>query len=84
MTAKKSHADGVRERAADDAPRAHQESNRHGWIATIKHRWPTWLAIALAALTVGEALWRALRTSFPCWLSSIWLLPSCSDARLRG
>ena len=65
MTAKKSHADGVRERAADDAPRAHQESNRHGWIAAIKHRWPTWLAIALAALTVGRSTVESLADVLP-------------------
>ena len=65
MTAKKSHADGVRERAADDAPRAHQESNRHGWITAIKHRWPTWLAIALAALTVGGSTVESLADVLP-------------------
>ncbi len=30
------------------------------------------------------APWRALRTSFPCWRSSIWPLPSCSAARPRS
>jgi hypothetical protein len=54
MTDKKSLADGVRERVAVDSPHAHQEPDRRGWTAAIKHRWPTWLAIALAALTVGD------------------------------
>ena len=65
MTAKTSHADRVREGATDDSPHAHQGPNRHGWIAAIKHRWPTWLAIALAALTVGGSTVESLADVLP-------------------
>jgi hypothetical protein len=27
-----------------------RRSGRHGWVAAILHRWPTWFAVALAAL----------------------------------
>ena len=65
MTAKTSLADGVRERAAVDSPHAHQEPDRRGWTAAIKHRWPTWLAIALAALTVGGSTVQSLADVLP-------------------
>ena len=84
MTDKKSFAYKVRDHPTTDTHHAHPAPERRSWAAAIMHRWPTWLAIALAALTVGVAPWRALRTSFPCWRSSIWPLPSCSDARPRG
>ena len=57
----KSSAGGVRDPAtADDSPHARQAPDRRGWVAAILHRWPTWLAIAMAILlaaggtTVGE------------------------------
>jgi hypothetical protein len=53
MTDEKTFADGVRKRADDDSPHLHQEPDRRGWTAAIKHRWPTWLAIVVAALTAG-------------------------------
>src|ERR687893_1376772 len=65
MIDKKSLADGVRERAAVDSPHAHQEPDRRGWTAAIKHRWPTWLAIALAALTVGGSTVESLADVLP-------------------
>ena len=65
MTANKSLADGVRERAIVDSPHSHQEPDRRGWTAAIKHRWPTWLAIALAALTVGGSTVESLADVLP-------------------
>jgi predicted benzoate:H+ symporter BenE len=65
MTDKNSLADGVRERGAADSPHAHQEPDRRGWTAAIKHRWPTWLAIALAALTVGGSIVQSLADVLP-------------------
>ena len=54
MTDKRNFAGGEGDVAAADGPsHAHQTSGRQGWVAAILHRWPTWLAIALAALTVG-------------------------------
>jgi hypothetical protein len=54
MIDKKNFACGVGDFAtADDSPHAQQASGRRGWVAAILHRWPTWLAIALAALTMG-------------------------------
>jgi hypothetical protein len=57
----KSSADGVRDQAtADDSSHTHQAPDRRPWVAAIVHRWPTWLAIAMAVLlaaggtTVGE------------------------------
>lgn len=32
-----------------------QRTERRGWVAAILHRWPTWLAIALAALGAGDS-----------------------------
>ena len=64
MTDKNSLADGIRERAADP-PHAHEEPDRRGWTAAIKHRWPTWLAIALAALTVGGSTVESLADVLP-------------------
>jgi hypothetical protein len=55
MTDMNNFADQVRDPATadDDTPYAHQAPDRRRWSAAIIHRWPTWLAIALAALTVG-------------------------------
>ena len=57
----KSSADGVRDQAtADDSFYAHQAPDRRPWVAAMVHRWPTWLAIAMAVVlaaggtTVGE------------------------------
>src|ERR671911_251998 len=65
MTDKKSFADGVREHATDDSPHAHPATDRRRWAAAIKHRWPTWLAIALAALTVGGSTVESLADVLP-------------------
>jgi hypothetical protein len=62
VTDKKDFADGVRDpaAAADDSPHAQRAPDRRPWVAAILHRWPTWLAIAMAVLlaaggtTVGE------------------------------
>jgi hypothetical protein len=48
-----------RSRDSAFAPRAHQTPDRRPWVAAILHRWPAWLAIAMAAVlapgtTVGE------------------------------
>jgi hypothetical protein len=49
-----SSADRVADQAiADDSSHVHQAPDRRGWVVAILHRWPTWLAIALATLTVG-------------------------------
>jgi hypothetical protein len=65
MTDKNSLADGVRVRAAADSPHAHQEPDRRSWTAALKHRWPTWLAIALAALTAGGSTVQSLANVLP-------------------
>ncbi|HEX8260080.1 MAG TPA: hypothetical protein VF558_07255, partial [Rubrobacteraceae bacterium] len=39
--------------------------DRPSWAATILHRWPTWLAIALAALTVGGSTVESLADVLP-------------------
>jgi hypothetical protein len=62
----KSSADGVRDPVtADDSPHAHQAPDRRRWAAAIMHRWPTWLAIALAALTVGGSTVESLADVLP-------------------
>ncbi len=43
----------------DDPPRIDRAPDRRPWVVAILHRWPTWLAIAMAAVlapgtTVGE------------------------------
>ena len=65
MPDKNSLADVVWERAAADSPHAHQEPDRRGWTAALKHRWPTWLAIALAALTAGGSTVQSLADVLP-------------------
>jgi hypothetical protein len=66
MTNKGNFEDEVRDHAtADDPPHAHQAPDRRGWVAAILHRWPTWLAIALAALTVGGSTVESLADVLP-------------------
>ena len=50
MTEKESFADKVRDHATDDSPHAHQTPDRRRWADFLKHRWPTALGIALAAM----------------------------------
>ena len=65
MADEKSFAGGVREHATDDSPKAHQVPDRRSWAAAIMHRWPTWLAIALAVLTVGGSTVESLADVLP-------------------
>ena len=66
MTDKESVADRTRDRAtAGDSSHAHQAPGGHGWVAAFLHRWPTWLAIALAALTVGGSTVESLADVLP-------------------
>jgi hypothetical protein len=60
MTSRDNFVYEVHDHAADETPHNHQAPDRRGWVAAILHRWPTWLAIVMAALlaaggtTVGE------------------------------
>jgi hypothetical protein len=55
MTEKESFADKVRDHATDDySPHAHQAPERRRWADFLKHRWPTALGIALAAMTAYD------------------------------
>ena len=54
MTNRKSFADEVRDHATDDSPHAHQAPDRRGWADFLKHRWPTAVGIAVAALTAYD------------------------------
>jgi len=54
MTDKKSLTDKVRDHATDDSPHAHQAPDRRRWADFLKHRWPTALCVAVAALTVFD------------------------------
>ena len=65
MTDKKSFADKVRDHATADSYHAHSALERPRWAAAIMHRWPTWLAIALAALTVGGSTVESLADVLP-------------------
>ena len=65
MAYKKSFADKVREHTTDDSPNAHQVPDRRSWAAALMHRWPTWLAIALAALTAGGSTVESLADVLP-------------------
>ena len=67
MTDMNNFADQVRDPATadDDTPYAHQAPDRRSWAAAIMHRWPTWLAIALAALTVGGSTVQSLADVLP-------------------
>ena len=52
MTDKESFADRGRDHATtSDSPHAHQAPDRRRWADFLKHRWPTALGIAVAALT---------------------------------
>ena len=55
ITDTRNFADRVRDpaTAADDSSHAHQAPDRRRWAAALMHHWPTWLAIALVALTAG-------------------------------
>jgi hypothetical protein len=65
MADKNSFADGVREHATEDSPNVQQVPDRRNWAAALMHRWPTWLAIALAALTVGGSTVKSLADVLP-------------------
>ncbi len=66
MTYKKGFADRTCYSATvDDSPHAHKAPGRGSWAAAIKHRWPTWLALALAALTVGGSTVESLADVLP-------------------
>jgi hypothetical protein len=55
LTDKESLADGVRDRAiADDSPHARRAPEHHRWTGFLKHRWPTALGIAVAALAAFD------------------------------
>jgi hypothetical protein len=65
MTDKKSFADKVRDHGTPDSHHAHPAPDRPSWAAALMHRWPTWLAIALAALTVGGSTVESLADVLP-------------------
>jgi hypothetical protein len=65
MADKNSFADGVREHATEDSSNVQQVPDRRNWAAALMHRWPTWLAIALAALTVGGSTVKSLADVLP-------------------
>ena len=66
MTDKADLAHRTRDDAtAGDSSQAHKASDARRWVAAIKHRWPTWLAIALAALTVGGSTVESLADVLP-------------------
>ncbi len=65
MTDKKSFADKVRDHPTTNTHHAHPAPDRRSWAAAIIHRWPTWLAIALAALTVGGSTVESLADVLP-------------------
>ena len=44
-----------RRRDTAPAPHAPQTPDRRPWIAAVLHRWPTWLAIAMAAVLAPGA-----------------------------
>ena len=55
MNDKKSLADRISEQTTtNDSHRAHQTPYRRSWASAIVQRWPTWLAIALAALAAFD------------------------------
>jgi hypothetical protein len=65
MIDKKNFADKVRDHATTDTHHAYPAPDRRSWAAAIMHRWPTWLAIALAALTVGGSTVESLADVLP-------------------
>jgi hypothetical protein len=54
MTEKESFADKVRNHATTDPRHARQIPDRHRWADFLKHRWPTALGIAVAALAAYD------------------------------
>jgi hypothetical protein len=62
---KKSFADRIHDHGADDSHHVCPASNRRRWAAAIKHRWPTWLAIAMAALLAGGSTVASLADVLP-------------------
>ncbi len=54
MTDKKDFADRGRDHVTDDSPHAYQVPDRSRWADFLKHRWPTALGIAVAALTAFD------------------------------
>ena len=65
MADKKSFADKVRDHATADSHHALPAPDRPSWAAAIMHRWPTWLALALAVLTVGGSTVESLADVLP-------------------
>ena len=65
MTDKKSFADKVRDHPTTNTHHDLPAPDRPSWAAAIMHRWPTWLAIALAALTVGGSTVESLADVLP-------------------
>jgi hypothetical protein len=65
MTDKKSFAGKARYHATTGTYHAHPVPDRPSWAAALMHRWPTWLAIALAALTVGGSTVESLADVLP-------------------
>jgi hypothetical protein len=65
MTDKESFANKVRDHPTTNTHHAHPAPDRPSWAAAILHRWPTWLAIALAALTVGGSTVQSLADVLP-------------------
>ena len=52
MTDKETVADRIHEHGTNDSHHVSPVPNGRRWVAAILHRWPTWLAFAMAALTV--------------------------------
>jgi hypothetical protein len=65
VTDKKSFAGKADDHATSDSHHAHPAPDRPSWAAALMHRWPTWLAIALAALTVGGSTVESLADVLP-------------------
>jgi hypothetical protein len=61
---KESFADRIHDHGADDSHHVSSASNRRRWAA-IMHRWPTWLAIAMAALLAGGSTVESLASVLP-------------------
>jgi hypothetical protein len=65
MTDEKSSADRALDHATDDSSHAPQAPGRRSWVTAILHRWPTWLAIAMAALLAGGSTVKSLADVLP-------------------
>ena len=65
MIDKESFADRIHDHGPDDSHYVSPTPTRRHWVVAIKHRWPTWLAIALAALTVGGSTVQSLADVLP-------------------